>query len=227
DPIKYGGFDGSKMAYAIIIEYEKQKRKVRIEKKLIQINIMEREAFEKDEKTFLEEKGYHQPKVLIKVPKYTLYECKNGRRRMLGSANEAHKGNQMLLPNHLMALLYHAEKYEAIDGESLAYIEVHRALFDELLAYISEFARKYTLSNDRLDEINMLYERNKDGDVKSIAESFVSLKKFNAFGVHQDFSFFGTKIERKRDRKLNELLNSTIIYQSITGLYESRKRLDN
>lgn len=227
DPIKYGGFDGSKMAYAIIIEHEKQKKKVTIEKKLIQINIMERKAFEKDEKFFLEGKGYHRPKVLTKLPKYALYECENGRRRMLGSANEVHKGNQMLLPNHLMTLLYHAEKREAIDGESLAYIEAHKAVFGELLAHISEFAKKYTLANDKLDEINMLYEGNKDGDVKSIAESFVSLKKFNAFGVHQDFSFFGTKIKRKRDRSLKELLNSTIIYQSITGLYESRKRLDD
>lgn len=227
NPIKYGGFEGSNMAYAIIIEHEKRKKKVTIEKKLIQINIMERKAFEKDEKVFLEGKGYHQPKVLTKLPKYALYECENGRRRMLGSANEVHKGNQMLLPNHLMTLLYHAEKREAIDGESLAYIEAHKAVFGELLAHISEFARKYTLANDKLDEINMLYERNKDGDVKSIAESFVSLKKFNAFGVHKDFNFFGTTIKRKRDRKLKELLNSTIIYQSITGLYESRKRLDS
>ncbi len=53
---------------------------------------MERKAFEKDEKSFLEKQGYRQPKVLTKLPKYTLYECENGRRRMLASANEAQKG---------------------------------------------------------------------------------------------------------------------------------------
>ncbi|HFQ6393637.1 TPA: Cas9 endonuclease PAM-interacting domain-containing protein, partial [Listeria monocytogenes] len=77
DPIKYGGFGGSNMAYAIVIEHEKRKKKTVIKKELIQINIMERTAFEKDQKEFLEGKGYRNPKVITKIPKYTLYECEN------------------------------------------------------------------------------------------------------------------------------------------------------
>ncbi len=227
DPIKYGGFDGSNMAYAIVIEHEKRKKKTVIKKELIQINIMERTAFEKDQKEFLEGKGYRNPKVITKIPKYTLYECENGRRRMLGSANEAQKGNQMVLPNHLMTLLYHAKNCEASDGKSLAYIESHREMFAELLDSISEFASRYTLADANLEKINTIFEQNKSGDVKVIAQSFVNLLEFNAMGAPASFKYFETNIERKRYNNLKELLNATIIYQSITGLYEARKRLDD
>ncbi|MCD2254177.1 type II CRISPR RNA-guided endonuclease Cas9 [Listeria marthii] len=227
NPIKYGGFEGSNMAYAIIIEHEKQKKKVTIEKKLIQINIMERKAFEKDEKVFLEGKGYHHPKVLTKLPKYALYECEQGRRRMLSGANEAQKGNQQVLPNHLVTLLYHAKNCEASDGKSLDYIESHREMFGELLTHVSEFAKRYTLADANLNKLTKLFEQNKEGDIQAIAQSFINLMVFNAMGAPASFKFFETTIERKRYNNLKELLNSTIIYQSITGLYESRKRLDN
>lgn len=227
DPMKYGGFDSPNMAYAIIIEYEKGKTKPVVEKKIIQVNIMERMAFEKNQIAFLEEKGYCNPKVLTKMPKYTLYECENGRRRMLSSANEAQKGNQMVLPIHLITLLYHAKNCEASDGKSLAYIEMHQAMFAELLARVSEFARRYTLADANLEKINILFEQNKEGDIKALAQSFVNLMDFNAMGAPASFKFFETTIERKRYNNLKELLNATIIYQSITGLYEARKRLDD
>ncbi|HBM3715546.1 TPA: type II CRISPR RNA-guided endonuclease Cas9, partial [Listeria innocua] len=227
DPMKYGGLDSPNMAYAVIIEHVKGKKKTVIEKKLIQINIMERATFEKDEQAFLKGKGYRQSKVLMKIPKYTLYECENGRRRMLGSANEAHKGNQMVLPKHLITLLYHAGKCEASDGKSLAYIETHRDEFGELLTHISEFANRYTLADAYLKKVNLLFEENKECDIKVVAQSFVSLIELNAYGAPHEFKFFETKFKRKRYKNLKELLNSTIIYQSITGLYESRKRLDD
>ncbi|EAF6528071.1 type II CRISPR RNA-guided endonuclease Cas9 [Listeria monocytogenes] len=227
DPMKYGGLDSPNMAYAVIIEHAKGKKKIVIEKKLIQINIMERKMFEKDEEAFLEEKGYRHPKVLTKLPKYTLYECEKGRRRMLASANEAQKGNQLVLSNHLVSLLYHAKNCEASDGKSLKYIEAHRETFSELLAQVSEFATKYTLADANLSKINSLFEQNKEGDIKAIAQSFVDLMAFNAMGAPASFKFFEATIDRKRYTNLKELLSSTIIYQSITGLYESRKRLDD
>lgn len=227
DPMKYGGLDSPNMAYAVVIEYAKGKNKLVFEKKIIRVTIMERKAFEKDEKAFLEEQGYRQPKVLAKLPKYTLYECEEGRRRMLASANEAQKGNQQVLPNHLITLLHHAANCEASDGKSLDYIESNREMFAELLAHVSEFAKRYTLADANLNKINQLFEQNKEGDIKAIAQSFVDLMAFNAMGAPASFKFFETTIERKRYNNLKELLSSTIIYQSITGLYESRKRLDD
>ncbi|EAH1309762.1 type II CRISPR RNA-guided endonuclease Cas9, partial [Listeria monocytogenes] len=209
------------------IEHAKGKKKLIFEKKIIRITIMERKMFEKDEEAFLEEKGYRHPKVLTKLPKYTLYECEKGRRRMLASANEAQKGNQLVLSNHLVSLLYHAKNCEASDGKSLKYIEAHRETFSELLAQVSEFATRYTLADANLSKINNLFEQNKEGDIQAIAQSFVDLMAFNAMGAPASFKFFEATIDRKRYTNLKELLSSTIIYQSITGLYESRKRLDD
>lgn len=227
NPQKYGGFDSPNMAYAVIIECAKGKKKLVFEKKIIRITVMERKAFEKNKKAFLEEKGYRLPKVLAKLPKYTLYECEDGRRRMLASANEAQKGNQMVLPRRLIALLHHAKNCEASDGKSLDYIESNREMFAELLAHVSEFAKRYTLADANLNKINQLFEQNKEGDIKAVAQSFVNLMAFNAMGAPVNFKFFEITIERKRYINLKELLNATIIYQSITGLYEARKRLDD
>lgn len=64
-----------------------------------------------------------------------------------------------------------------------------------------------------------------DSEVKEIAQSFVDLMQLNAFGAPADFKFFGETIPRKRYTSVNELLEATIINQSITGLYETRRRL--
>ncbi len=99
-------------------------------------------------------------------------------------------------------------------------------MFGELLAHVSEFAKRYTLADANLSKINQLFEQNKDNDIKVIAQSFVNLMAFNAMGAPASFKFFEATIERKRYTNLKELLSATIIYQSITGLYEARKRLD-
>ncbi|MBC1614551.1 hypothetical protein HB937_14625, partial [Listeria welshimeri] len=92
---------------------------------------------------------------------------------------------------------------------------------------VSEFATRYTLADANLSKINNLFAQNKEGDIKAIAQSFVDLMVFNAMGAPASFKFFEATIDRKRYTNLKELLSSTIIYQSITGLYESRKRLDD
>lgn len=224
DPRKYGGFDSPTIAYVVIIIHEKGKQRKRT-KGIVGITIMEQSAFEKNPILFLTEKGYVNPQVMLKLPKYTCYELENGRRRLLSSSQEAQKGNQMVLPNRLNTLLYHAKRCDEPEGKSLHYVTEHRAEFAEILEHVKNFAEKYTLAAKNLQMILALYEENKAADSKELAASFVNLMTFNAMGAPADFKFSGKNIGRKRYTSISEILDSVIIDQSITGLYETRRKL--
>ncbi|MGX7132831.1 type II CRISPR RNA-guided endonuclease Cas9 [Enterococcus songbeiensis] len=223
DTTKYGGFDSPNVAYSVVIRYEKGKTR-KLVKTIVGITIMERAAFEKNEREFLKNKGYQNPQICMKLPKYSLYEFDDGRRRLLASAKEAQKGNQMVLPAHLVTLLYHA-KHCNEKPDSLKYVTEHQSGFSEIMVHVKDFAEKYTLVDKNLEKILSLYAKNMDSEVKEIAQSFVDLMQLNAFGAPADFKFFGETIPRKRYTSVNELLEATIINQSITGLYETRRRL--
>ena len=224
DTEKYGGYIEPKIAYSVVITYEKGKQK-KTAKEIVGITIMDQKRFEEDECQFLTEKGFSNPKVEAKLPKYTLYEIENGRRRLVASATEAQKGNQMVLPNHLMALLHHAKHCEDIDGNSHDYLLEHRADFDELFEYVNEFESTYVLAEKNMQKISELYDQNRESDVKDIARSFLNLMQLNVMGAPADFKFFDTTIPRKRYTSIKELLNATIVSQSVTGLYETHKKL--
>ena len=70
-----------------------------------------------------------------------------------------------------------------------------------------------------------LFEKNHDADIKIMAQSFLNLMQLNAMGAPADFTFFGEQIKRARYKGIKELLNATIINQSITGMYETHKKL--
>ncbi|MBP1047383.1 type II CRISPR RNA-guided endonuclease Cas9 [Enterococcus sp. BWM-S5] len=224
DTAKYGGFDSPIIAYSVVIFHEKGKKKKRTES-IVGITIMEQRTFEKDPIEYLKNKGYLNPQVYLKLPKYTLYELEDGRRRLLASAREAQKGNQMVLPDHLGTLLYHAKRYDEIEGVSSDYIAAHRTEFSELLEHVKTFAEKYTLADKNLQTIIALYEKNSEADSKELAESFINLMVFNAMGAPADFKFFGKTIPRKRYTSISEILDSTVIDQSITGLYETHRKM--
>ena len=224
DTTKYGGFDSPNMAYAIVISFEKGKKK-KVVQSIETITIMEQQTFEKNEKLFLESKGFVNPQVLLKLPKYTLFELENGRRRLVASANESQKGNSMVLSRESLDLLYHAKHVEDIFNQSRKYLEQHRSDFDRLLNEVVQFAEKYTLAEANLLKINKLYEQNKEADIAEIAQAFINLLQFNKMGAPADFKYFDVTIPRKRYTSLKEILNATIIYQSVTGLYETRTKL--
>lgn len=215
DPLKYGGFDSPTIAYTVIVSYEKGKKRKRT-KDIIGITIMEQRKFEADEMQFLTNKGYVNPRIEVKLSKYTLYELERGRRRMIASALEAQKGNQMTLPQHLITLLYHANKYcVKLDETSYNYLVDHRHEFDELFERVVEFAETFVLAEKNLKQLKSLFKENHEADIKEVAQSFLNLMQFNTMGASADFKFFGVKISRKRYTNIKDLLSSTIIYQSI------------
>ncbi|MGT2742428.1 type II CRISPR RNA-guided endonuclease Cas9 [Streptococcus plurextorum] len=229
DPKKYGGFDSPTVAYSVLVIADVAKgkaQKLKTVKELVGITIMERSAFEKNPIVFLESKGYQniQEKNIIKLPKYSLFELEEGRRRLLASAIELQKGNQLVLSQEQINLLYHAQRVKNLEQpEHLRYVEEHKAEFEVILNTLLIAAERYILKPKVIEMIKKALESNQL-DITQYAESFVNLLKFTAFGAPGGFKCFGIEIKQAnlRYQTVTECLNATLIHQYVTGLYETR-----
>ncbi len=225
DVSKYGGFGSPVVAYAVAFIYEKKKARKKA-KAIEGITIMKQSLFEQDPIGFLSNKGYSNVTKFIKLSKYTLYELENGRRRMVASHKEAQKANSFILPEKLVTLLYHAQHYDEIaHKESFDYVNDHLSEFREILDQVIDFSNRYTIAAKNTEKIAELFEQNQESTVQSLSQSFINLMQLNAMGAPADFKFFDVIIPRKRYPSLTEIWESTIIYQSITGLRETRTRM--
>lgn len=228
DTKKYGGFDSPIVAYSVLVMAEREKgksKKLKPVKELVGITIMEKESFENNTIDFLERRGFRniQDENIILLPKFSLFELENGRRRLLASSKELQKGNEFILPNKLVKLLYHAKNiHNTLEPGHLEYVETHRADFGKILDVVSVFSEKYILAETNLKKIREIYHTNMDAEIDELVISFINLLTFTSIGAPATFKFFGHNIERKRYSSVAEILNATLIHQSVTGLYETR-----
>lgn len=229
EPKKYGGFDSPTVAYSVLVvaDVEKGKtKKLKTVKELVGISIMERSFFEKNPVEFLKNKGYQnvQEDKLMKLPKYSLFEFEGGRRRLLASATELQKGNEIVLPQYMVNLLYHANKLSTSKENHREYLMQHKHEFEDVFNLIISIAQKNILKPRVIDNLKNEFAELDIDSISSIAESFVNLLKFTAFGAPGAFKFMKLDVKQSnlRYQTVTEVLNSTLIHQSITGLYETR-----
>ena len=228
-PEKYGGYARPTIAYSVLViaDIEKGKtKKLKRIKEMVGITIQDKKKFEANPIAYLEERGYKNinPNLIIKLPKYSLFEFNDGQRRLLASSIELQKGNELILPYHFTALLYHAQRISKINEPiHKQYVETHQSEFEELLTTIISLSKKYIQKPIVESLLQQAFEQ-ADKDIYQLSESFISLLKLTSFGAPGAFRFLGVEISQSnvRYQSVSSCFNATLIHQSITGLYETR-----
>lgn len=228
-PEKYGGYARPTIAYSVLViaDIEKGKtKKLKRIKEMVGITIQDKKKFEANPIAYLEERGYKNinPNLIIKLPKYSLFEFNDGQRRLLASSIELQKGNELILPYHFTALLYHAQRISKISEPiHKQYVETHQSEFEELLTTIISLSKKYIQKPIVESLLQQAFEQ-ADKDIYQLSESFISLLKLTSFGAPGAFRFLGVEISQSnvRYQSVSSCFNATLIHQSITGLYETR-----
>ena len=228
-PEKYGGYARPTIAYSVLViaDIEKGKtKKLKRIKEMVGITIQDKKKFEANPIAHLEKCGYKNinPNLIIKLPKYSLFEFNGGQRRLLASSIELQKGNELILPYHFTALLYHAQRINKISEPiHKQYVEAHQNEFEELLTTIISLSKKYIQKPNVESLLQQAFEQ-ADKDIYQLSESFISLLKLTSFGAPGAFKFLGVEISQSsvRYKPNSQFLDTTLIHQSITGLYETR-----
>ena len=228
-PEKYGGYARPTIAYSVLViaDIEKGKtKKLKRIKEMVGITIQDKKKFEANPIAYLEECGYKNinPNLIIKLPKYSLFEFNDGQRRLLASSIELQKGNELILPYHFTTLLYHAQRISKISEPiHKQYVETHQSEFEELLTTIISLSKKYIQKPIVESLLQQAFEQ-ADKDIYQLSESFISLLKLTSFGAPGAFRFLGIEISQSnvRYQSVSSCFNATLIHQSITGLYETR-----
>lgn len=236
---QYGGFTNVNNAYFILFDY---KAKSKLKRKLIGVPIVDRQKFEQDPVTYLEAKGFDEPKLVQKLLKYTLLEYEDGKRRYLtgvtGKRCELVRANQLLLPRNMMALLHHLQEWQKHDFGIKDMTKVIKntnnieAKFDKLFEHMMKFIDKYSeppkiVSSKISEEYHKLRESlcQDDNKIKIYAEigkALLSLLHLVDSKSACVFKFSGLEVNRIRYQSINEKKEPVIIFQSLSGLRESR-----
>lgn len=101
-------------------------------------------------------------------------------------------------------------------------MEQHKHYLDEIVEQISEFSERVILADTNLDKVLSAYNKHRDKPVREQAENIIHLFTLTNLGAPAAFKYFDTTIERNRYKSTKEVLDATLIHQSITGLYETR-----
>ena len=224
---KYGGVKGENIAYSVLFEYEKVKGKKHIKvKDIIGVSIMNQKRFEDNPNAFLEESGYTnvQENSILILPKYILFELEDGKRRRLASHQELQKANEFTISKDSTLLLYHAiHRDDEENKEHREYIEQHRSEFKELFDEIIKKSEQWIVKPTTVAKLKKIMEKNYEkASIDELSTAILSLLTFTQAGASAAFQFFGEQIDRQRYLTVTEILTGTLIYQSVTGFYETR-----
>lgn len=228
---KYGGYSGINTAYFSIIEAEQKKKRI---KRLIAVPMHIARRVQADESVLIEyceqSLGYTDIVVIkSKIFKYQLIE-RNKQLQCIVGENEQQNATQLLLDKKQQELLYEMKQLEYMgEDEQKRINESLNRLYGD---YISKLENYYPSFKATLDKLKVNQEEFNDQEVlvkKEVIEELLKLTKSN--GAYPALKKY--KIGKKKQLKDREGRNSNnkldiqeiiFIYQSITGMYETRRK---
>ena len=148
----------------------------------------------------------------------------DGKRRRLASHQELQKANEFTISKDSTLLLYHAiHRDDEENKEHHEYLEQHRSEFKKLFDFIIEKSEKWIVKPTAVAKLKKIMEKNYEkSSIDELSTAILSLLTFTQAGASTAFQFFGEQIDRQRYTTVTEILTGTLIYQSVTGFYETR-----
>lgn len=155
----------------------------------------------------------------------------NGSYRSVSSLEESGKWCQLFLEEKLTKYIFYLNKYKDLSIEEKEYVDNNRYLFNEIMQIVSSFIEKNHLS--KLTDISIPEEMSVEQEIKVIFALLNICRRGttseNAYTAGLNGKDKTVKINKRIRYNTNKdklkIGESILIFQSVTGLYETHRRI--
>lgn len=227
-PEKYGGYARPTIAYSVLVTYKQNNK---IKNTMVGIPVLTKLEFERDPNLYLRNLGINNVSHVIKLVKYTVLEFKHkygAYRRFIVSNQELKRANQIFVTTKQMKLI---SQYTTLDkNEHDSLLKNNQQLIQSIWNQFLEFMLATDLVNKKQYDELILTNNQTIEECRNIMNRVITTLSFTNINAGQKKIIFDDTLSLpiKRwqftdsDKMVKKIIESTLIHQSITGLYETR-----
>ena len=227
-PEKYGGYARPTIAYSVLVTYKQNNK---IKNTMVGIPVLTKLEFERDPNLYLRNLGINNVSHVIKLVKYTVLEFKHKYgtyRRFIVSNQELKRANQIFVTTKQMKLI---SQYTTLDkNEHDSLLKNNQQLIQSIWNQFLEFMLTTDLVNKKQYDELILTNNQTIEECRNIMNRVITTLSFTNINAGQKKIIFDDTLSLpiKRwqftdsDKMVKKIIESTLIHQSITGLYETR-----
>lgn len=227
-PEKYGGYARPTIAYSVLVTYKQNNK---IKNTMVGIPVLTKLEFERDPNLYLRNLGINNVSHVIKLVKYTVLEFKHKYgtyRRFIVSNQELKRANQIFVTTKQMKLI---SQYTTLDkNEHDILLKNNQQLIQSIWNQFLEFMLATDLVNKKQYDELILTNNQTIEECRNIMNRVITTLSFTNINAGQKKIIFDDTLSLpiKRwqftdsDKMVKKIIESTLIHQSITGLYETR-----
>ena len=227
-PEKYGGYARPTIAYSVLVTYKQNNK---IKNTMVGIPVLTKLEFERDPNLYLRNLGINNVSHVIKLVKYTVLEFKHKYgtyRRFIVSNQELKRANQIFVTTKQMKLI---SQYTTLDkNEHDSLLKNNQQLIQSIWNQFLEFMLATDLVNKKQYDELILTNNQTIEECRNIMNRVITTLSFTNINAGQKKIIFDDTLSLpiKRwqftdsDKMVKKIIESTLIHQSITGLYETR-----
>ena len=227
-PEKYGGYARPTIAYSVLVTYKQNNK---IKNTMVGIPVLTKLEFERDPNLYLRNLGINNVSHVIKLVKHTVLEFKHKYgtyRRFIVSNQELKRANQIFVTTKQMKLI---SQYITLDkNEHDSLLKNNQQLIQSIWNQFLEFMLATDLVNKKQYDELILTNNQTIEECRNIMNRVITTLSFTNINAGQKKIIFDDTLSLpiKRwqftdsDKMVKKIIESTLIHQSITGLYETR-----
>ena len=227
-PEKYGGYARPTIAYSVLVTYKQNNK---IKNTMVGIPVLTKLEFERDPNLYLRNLGINNVSHVIKLVKHTVLEFKHKYgtyRRFIVSNQELKRANQIFVTTKQMKLI---SQYTTLDkNEHDSLLKNNQQLIQSIWNQFLEFMLATDLVNKKQYDELILTNNQTIEECRNIMNRVITTLSFTNINAGQKKIIFDDTLSLpiKRwqfadsDKMVKKIIESTLIHQSITGLYETR-----